>query len=131
MNKPILVVEDNVDNMYVLDHLLTRKGYQVVQAVSGEDGLRQLTELEPALVLLDMQMPGMNGYMMVEALRRQQRLLRVPVIAVTASSMPGDRERALAAGCTDYIAKPINPREVLEIVARYVQGAPSGNHSDR
>ena len=123
MSKPILVVEDNPDNMYVLDHLLTRKGYTVVQAINGEEALQQIEAVNPALVLMDMQMPGLNGYATVQALRRQARFADLMVIAVTASSMPGDRERALQAGCTDYIAKPINPRELLQIVAQYLEGA--------
>lgn len=131
MNKPILVVEDNPDNMYVLDHLLTRKGHTVLQAVNGHEALQQIADNDPVLVLMDMQMPGLNGYATVEALRRQPRYANLTIIAVTASSMPGDRERSLAAGCTDYIAKPINPRELLQVVAHYLEGAPGGNHPDR
>lgn len=131
MTKSILVVEDNPDNMYVLDHLLTRKGYHVVQAVNGHEALRQLEATDPVLVLLDMQMPGLNGYATVQALREQPRFAKLPVIAVTASSMPGDRERSLAAGCTDYLAKPINPRELLQLVAHYLEGAIRGDHPDR
>ncbi|MBA3945124.1 MAG: response regulator [Herpetosiphonaceae bacterium] len=131
MSKPILVVEDNPDNMYVLDHLLTRKGYTVIQAINGQEALEQIEATDPVLVLMDMQMPGLNGYATVEALRRQVRFAYLTVIAVTASSMPGDRERALQAGCTDYIAKPINPRELLQIIAQYLEGASSDNHPDR
>ncbi len=131
MSKPILVVEDNPDNMYVLDHLLTRKGYTVVQAINGEEALEQIEATNPVLVLMDMQMPGLNGYATVEALRRQVRFAALPVIAVTASSMPGDRERALQAGCTDYIAKPINPRLFLQLIAQYLEGASGDNHPDR
>lgn len=131
MNKVILVVEDNPDNMYVLDHLLTRKGYHVVQAVNGTDALVQMEAHPPVLVLMDMQMPGMNGYAAVRALREQPRWATVPIIAVTASSMPGDRERSLEAGCTDYLSKPINPRELLKVVAHYVEGATRGDDSDR
>jgi CheY-like chemotaxis protein len=127
----ILVVEDNADNMYVLDHLLTRKGYIVRQAVRGEDALAQIQHQRPALVLMDMQMPGMDGYAVVRTLRQQPDLATLPVIAVTASSMPGDREQTLAAGCTDYVAKPINPRELLQLVEHYLEGGRRGDDSDR
>jgi two-component system cell cycle response regulator DivK len=130
MSKPILVVEDNPDNMYVLDHLLTRKGYTVVQAANGEDALRQIEATDPLLVLMDMQMPGLDGYATVEALRRQPRFADLIVIAVTASSMPGDRERALEAGCTDHIPKPINPRGLLQIVGQYLEGARGDDDPD-
>lgn len=127
----ILVVEDNPDNMYVLDHLLTRKGYVVRQAVRGEDALAQIQQHRPGLVLMDMQMPGMDGYAVVRELRRDPNLSALPVIAVTAHSMPGDREQTLAAGCTDYVAKPINPREMLKLVEYYLEGGNRGNDSDR
>lgn len=131
MSKPILVVEDNPDNMYVLDHLLTRKGYRVVQAINGDDALRQMVTLDPVLVLLDMQMPGVDGYTTVQTLRQDPRWQALPVVAVTASSMPGDRERVLAAGCTDYISKPINPRELLALIEQYLEGAAGGHNPDR
>lgn len=127
----ILVVEDNPDNMYVLDHLLTRKGYTVRQAGRGEDALEQLRDFTPSLVLMDMQMPGMDGYAVVRELRRRPELATLPIIAVTASSMPGDREQTLAAGCTDYVAKPINPRELLKLVEYYLGGGSRGEDSDR
>jgi two-component system, cell cycle response regulator DivK len=127
----ILVVEDNPDNMYVLDHLLSRKGYQVRQAVRGEDALALIGTHRPALVLMDMQMPGMDGYAVVRQLRQQPDLVDLPVIAVTANSMPGDREQTLAAGCTDYVAKPINPRELLQLVEHYLEGAEHGDDPDR
>lgn len=127
----ILVVEDNPDNMYVLDHLLTRKGYVVRQAVRGEEALAQIRQQQPALVLMDMQMPGMDGYAVVRELRQIPELATLPIIAVTANSMPGDREQTLAAGCTDYVAKPISPRELLQLVEHYLGGERHGDDSDR
>ena len=127
----ILVVEDNPDNMYVLDHLLTRKGYVVRQAVRGEEALALVRQEQPALVLLDMQMPGMDGYAVVRELRQLPELAALPIIAVTANSMPGDREQTLAAGCTDYLAKPISPRELLQLVEHYLGGERHGHDSDR
>ena len=118
----ILVVEDNPDNMYVLDHVLTRKGYTVQQATRGEEALAQIEQHVPALVLMDMQMPGMDGYELVRALRMRPALATLPIIAVTANSMPGDRERTLTAGCTDYMSKPISPRNLLQLVEHYLEG---------
>jgi two-component system cell cycle response regulator DivK len=127
----ILVVEDNPDNMYVLDHLLTRSGYAVQQAVRGDEALALMEHRRPDLVLMDMQMPGMDGYGVVQQLRRQPALADVPVIAVTASSMPGDREAILQAGCTDYVAKPIDPRALLQLIAQYLEGGDRGKYPDR
>lgn len=127
----ILVVEDNPDNMYVLDHLLTRSGYLVQQATQGGEALALMEQQRPDLVLMDMQMPGMDGYTMVKQLRQRPELATVPVIAVTASSMPGDREAILAAGCTDYVAKPINPRELIDLIAQHLEGGHRGKDSYR
>ena len=131
MSKRILVVEDNPDNMYVMDHLLTRSGYAVQQATSGEEALDLLARMPFDLVVMDMQMPGLDGYAAVQALRELPGMANVPVLAVTAHSMPGDRERALQAGCTDYIAKPITTRELLALVAHYLGGARGGDNPDR
>ncbi len=121
--KCILVVEDNPDNMYVMDRLLTHHGYAVQQAMSGDDALGVLATTPCDLVLMDMQMPGVDGYSTVRALRDLPGLAGLPVIAVTAHSMPGDRERTLQAGCTDYVAKPINTRELMSPVEYYLRGA--------
>jgi CheY-like chemotaxis protein len=122
MPKQILVVEDNPDNMYVVDRLLTHQGYAVQQATSGVEALNMIAATRFDLILMDMQMPGLDGYSTVQALRASHGM-DVPVIAVTANSMPGDRERTLAAGCTDYIAKPINTRELVRLVGYYLGGA--------
>lgn len=121
--KCILVVEDNPDNMYVVDRLLTHYGYAVQQAMSGDDALGVLATTPCDLVLMDMQMPGVDGYGTVRAIRDLPGLAGLPVIAVTAHSMPGDRERTLQAGCTDYVAKPINTRELMRLVEYYLRGA--------
>lgn len=132
MEKPIiLIVEDNPDNMYVLDHLLTRKGYLVRQAMRGDEALQAIEQQRPALILMDMQMPGMDGYTVVRALRAQRELATLPIIAVTASSMPGDREHILEAGCTDYVSKPISPRELLQLVEHYLEGGRRGDDFNR
>src|SRR5687768_3679870 len=123
MGRRILVVEDNPDNMYVMDRLLSHHGFAVHQATSGREALALLATTPFDLVLMDMQMPGLDGYEAVQALRRLPAARDVPVIAVTANSMPGDRERTLAAGCTGYIAKPINTRELVRLVEQYLGGS--------
>jgi CheY-like chemotaxis protein len=108
--------------MYVVDRILAHQGYSVQQAISGVEALSLLETVPFDLVLMDMQMPGLDGYSTVQALRARQGMV-LPVIAVTANSMPGDRERTLAAGCTDYIAKPIDTRELVRLVRHYLEGA--------
>ena len=131
MPKRILVVEDNPDNMYVMDRILTHNGYTVHQATSGQDALNLLARMPFDLILMDMQMPGLDGYAAVQTLRESPALANVPVIAVTASTMPGDRERSLRSGCTDYVAKPIDTRDLLKLVAHYLGGARGGDDPDR
>ena len=83
------------------------------------------------LILMDMQMPGVDGYAAVRQLRETPAWQQVPVIAVTAHSMPGDRERALEAGCTDYVAKPIDTRELVRLIERYLGGGSGDDDPDR
>ncbi len=131
MTKRVLVVEDNPDNMYVMDRILTHAGYIVEQASTGVDALRMASKGQYALILMDMQMPGLDGYTTVRALRDAPGTGATPIIAVTANSMPGDRERSLGAGCNDHVAKPINTRDLLRLVDQYLGGAQVGANSDR
>jgi CheY-like chemotaxis protein len=115
----VLVVDDNADNLYVLTHLLTRHGYAVREVGDGPSALAAAEEARPAMILLDIRLPGVSGYEVVAALRRRPGFAEVPVIAVTAHAMPGDREAALAAGCDDYMTKPIDPRALMTLVERF------------
>lgn len=112
----ILVVDDNADNLYVLTHMLERHGYTVRGVTDGRAALSAAGEAGPALILLDIRLPGFSGYEVVAALRRQPGLVDIPVIAVTAHAMPGDREAAIAAGCNGYMTKPIDVHELLRQV---------------
>ena len=112
----ILVVDDNADNLYVLTHVLERHGYTVRGVADGPAALSAAAEARPALVLLDIRLPGFSGYEVAAALRGRDGLVGTPVIAVTAHAMPGDREAALAAGCDDYMTKPIDVHELLRRV---------------
>lgn len=109
MSRSILLIEDNEQNRYLLTFLLEKSGYQVRVASDGPDGIEAALASVPLLILLDIQLPRMDGYAVARALRQNSALAAVPIVAVTSYAMPGDREKALAAGCSGYIEKPINP----------------------
>ena len=109
MPRIILIVEDNEQNLYLSTFLLERHGYQVIHARDGQTGITLACQSNPMLILLDIQLPVMDGYAVAQALRSNPTLRVVPIVAVTSYAMVGDRERILAAGCTGYIEKPINP----------------------
>jgi two-component system, cell cycle response regulator DivK len=105
----ILIIEDNEQNLYLATFLLEKHGFEVVQARSGPEGIELAARNRPDLIVLDIQLPAMDGYAVAQALRRDDGLKAVPIVAVTSYAMVGDRERTLAAGCNAYIEKPINP----------------------
>ncbi len=109
MSRTILLIEDNEQNRYLATFLLDKHGYKVVSAVDGRSGIELAGTLMPDLILLDIQLPAMDGYEVARALRGIAALHAVPIIAVTSYAMVGDREKALAAGCNGYIEKPIDP----------------------
>ncbi len=117
--KTILVIEDNEQNLYLMRFLLENHGFKVIEARTGEDGIQAAQALQPGLILLDIQLPGMDGYAVASALRKQPASEMIPIIAVTSYAMVGDRERALGAGATDYIEKPINPATFVEQISRH------------
>lgn len=120
MTRTVLVIEDNEQNLYLVRFLLERSGYQVVPALDGQRGIEEARRVDPALILLDIQLPGMDGYAVASELRKIPALQATPIIAVTSYAMVGDRERCLASGCTGYIEKPINPETFLEQVEAYL-----------
>ncbi len=105
----ILLIEDNEQNRYLLTFLLTNSGYEVVAAESGPLGIELAARTLPDLILLDIQLPGMDGYAVARALKSDPRLSAIPIVAVTSYAMAGDRQRVLASGAQGYIEKPINP----------------------
>lgn len=114
MTAPILLIEDNAQNQYLTRFLLERHGYVVMTASDGRQGLDIARTNAPALILLDIQLPTMDGYAVARALREMSDLDLVSIVAVTSYAMPGDRERALEAGCNGYIEKPIDPETFVE-----------------
>ena len=114
----ILIVEDNDKNMKLARDILQAKGYATLEAVTREDGVRLAKEQRPALVLMDIQLPGINGIEALRQLRADPATASIPVIAVTASVMASDRRQITDAGFDGYVAKPINLKEFLDAVRR-------------
>ena len=119
MSRTVLLIEDNEQNAYLVKVLLEPHGYKVVAAGDGSRGLELAQTIRPDLILLDIQLPTMDGYAVAQRLRGIETLLDVPIIAVTSYAMVGDREKALEAGCTGYIEKPINPETFVTEVERF------------
>jgi two-component system, cell cycle response regulator DivK len=109
MKKKILVIEDNEQNLYLVKFLLENEGYEVISAMDGQSGIELAADVKPDLILLDIQLPVMDGYAVAQNLRLNPDLETTPIVAVTSYAMPGDKERAIEAGCNGYIEKPINP----------------------
>jgi two-component system, cell cycle response regulator DivK len=118
----ILIIEDNQQNLYLTTFILQKHGHEIVQARNGEQGIALAVQTRPDLVLLDIQLPGMDGYTVAEELRKDPASASIPIIAVTSYAMAGDRERILEAGCTDYIEKPINPDTFHAEIAQHLKG---------
>ncbi len=121
MNDTLLIIEDNEINYYMMRFLLEKNGYQVVGAVTGKDGIEKALQLLPKAILLDIQLPEMDGYAVAAELKKHNSLKKIPIIAVTSYAMVGDRERIMSAGATGYIEKPINPDTFVSEIAAYLK----------
>ena len=117
--KQILIIEDNPDNMKLMTFILEKNGFQTLKAFTGQDGIDMTREKTPDLVLLDIQLPDMDGIEVLKAIRSCGTDKALPVIAVTSYAMDGDRQRLMASGCTGYIEKPINPLTIIAEIQRY------------
>ena len=113
MSKRILVVEDHEDNRQILRDLLGNAGYQMIEAETGEAGLVAAAAERPDLILMDIQLPGLDGYEATRRLKADPALHSIPIIVVTSYALSGDDAKARAAGCDAYIAKPYSPRQML------------------
>jgi two-component system cell cycle response regulator DivK len=125
MRRSVLLIEDNPQNRYLATFLLEQNGFDVRAAADGAHGLELARESTPDIVLLDIQLPVMDGYAVARALRRLAGLRHTPIIAVTSYAMPGDEEKALAAGCNGYIEKPIDPETFVATIVRIAALGPS------
>lgn len=120
MKKKILYIEDNEQNLYLVTFILEKHGYEVHAAMDGQEGIDSAASILPDLILLDIQLPHMDGYAVARQLRNNHDLMRIPIVAVTSYAMQGDREKALAAGCSGYIEKPINPDTFMQQVEQHL-----------
>jgi len=120
MNKRILIIEDNEQNMYLLTFLLEKSGFEIIQARNGRDGIDNAARLQPELILLDIQLPIMDGYAVAKELKANESTRSIPIVAVTSYAMSGDRANILAAGCEGYIEKPINPDTFVDQITQFI-----------
>ena len=127
MNKPrVLIVEDNVDNFELVRFLLERAGYEVLSAVNGVEGVDAAKREQPDLVLMDLSMPEMDGWTATAQMKAEEATRHIPVLALTAHTLPSERKRAIDAGCDGYISKPINVASFEKLVATLLRQARAG-----
>jgi two-component system cell cycle response regulator DivK len=119
--KRILVVEDHEENRRIMRDLLTHAGYEMLEARTGEDGVTAAARERPDLILMDIQLPGIDGYEVTRRIRADPALRAIPIIAVTSYALSGDDVKALAAGCDAYVTKPFSPRALLGKVREHLR----------
>lgn len=124
MRPKVLIIEDNEQNMYMLSYLLDSSNYEVIQSFNGIEGIHYARATNPDIILLDIQLPEMDGYAIARELKKIDSLSDTPIIAVTSYAMPGDKEKAMAAGAIGYIEKPIDPETFVSQMESFL---PSGN----
>ena len=120
MKRRILVIEDQEDNRRILRDMLTNAGYAVIEAENGEEALRAASAQHPDLILMDIQLPVIDGYESTRRLKANPRVRAIPVIVITSYALSGDEAKARAAGCDDYVTKPYSPRQVLAKIQTYL-----------
>jgi two-component system, cell cycle response regulator DivK len=120
MKRKVLIIEDNEQNMYLLSYLFESYGYEVFRYDNGTDALSVVEECKPDLIILDIQLPDMDGYTIALRLRKIKSLDMVPVIAVSSYAMPGDKEKAYESGVTGYIEKPIDPDRFISQINDFI-----------
>ena len=118
--KRMLVIEDNETNMYLIRFMLEKSGYEVIEAREGAVGVELAIKEKPDLIIMDVQLPDIDGLEATKRIRASEADTEIPIVALTSYAMAGDRERALAAGCTGYIEKPINPETFISEIEKYL-----------
>jgi two-component system, cell cycle response regulator DivK len=122
VSKRVLIVEDQEDNRAILRHLLSKSGYDLIEATNGEEGGALAQSQRPDLILMDVQLPIIDGYEATRRIKSNAELRSIPVIAVTSYALSGDEAKARAAGCDAYVAKPFSPRLLLAKIRKYLPG---------
>jgi len=120
MSKRILVIEDQEDNRQIVRDLMTASGYELIEATTGEEGLEAAARERPDLILMDIQLPGIDGYEVTRRIKADPKLRQIPIIAVTSYALSGDDKKAFAAGCDGYVTKPYSPRLLLAKIREYL-----------
>jgi two-component system cell cycle response regulator DivK len=120
MSKRILVVEDQMDSLQIVRDLLSVNGYEMTEAQNGEEALAAVAKERPDLILMDIQLPIMDGYEATRRIKADPSLKSIPIIAVTSYALSGDEEKARAAGCNDFVPKPYRPRQLLAKIRQYL-----------
>ena len=120
MSKVILMIEDQEDNRRIMQDLLTSKGYKVMEAVNGLDGVNAADIHRPDLILLDIQLPGIDGYEVTRRIKANPDIRKIPIIVVSSYALSGDDVKAFEAGCDAYVAKPFSPRKLLAKIREYL-----------
>lgn len=120
MDKTILVVEDQEDNRRILRDMLTSRGFSIIEATDGLAGVEAASTNRPDLILMDIQLPGIDGYEATRRIKANEELKDIPIIAVTSYALSGDDQKAFSAGCDDYVAKPFSPRQLLAKIEQYL-----------
>jgi two-component system, cell cycle response regulator DivK len=120
MSKRILLVEDQEDNRRIMRDLLSASGYELIEANNGEEGLELAEREVPDLILMDIQLPGLDGYEVTRRIKAKFDLNHIPIIAVTSYALSGDDQKAFAAGCDGYVTKPFSPRELLAKIREFL-----------
>ena len=121
MSKRILVIEDQEDNRQIVRDLVTASGYELIEATTGEEGLAMAARERPDLILMDIQLPGIDGYEVTRRIKANPQLHKIPIIAVTSYALSGDDKKAFAAGCDGYVTKPFSPRLLLAKIKEYLK----------
>lgn len=122
MSKKILVVDDNQDTLNILAAILKKGGYQVILAKDGLEAIEKVREETPALLLLDIMMPKIDGFGVIQALKQDARFREIPILIVTAKTDPASKTQSLGLGASDYLVKPVNPAEILRKISQYIGG---------
>jgi len=122
LSKKVLIVDDNQDSRELVVKILKARGYQMIEAVDGEEALEKAIAEKPDLILMDRSLPKIDGYEVTRRLKGREEFKGIPIVALTAHAMTGDREKALEAGCDGYISKPIDVRALPELITSYLMG---------